>query len=247
MGPQPRRPSFSTRRQVEAAYLASRGPADRALAAARTGVAIWSDARARLAESPEPLLGELFLDAPLLAADAESLLEQLWPQLIADHGSLLNRALNRFWSVASIADPRHEELTAGLPQLATHLAATARLPLQSLWPGVLCVLARHADEAASLAPGRVADLVNLWLRSEHPVGMGDRDAGSPGIPAVEADGRDRTGDLIFTRDALYQLSYVGLPSYPTGAASEIARKPLRRALVAGLRAFRICRVCMLTV
>jgi hypothetical protein len=33
-----------------------------------------------------------------------------------------------------------------------------------------------------------------------------------------ADGRDRTGDLRFTRAALYQLSYVGVVSHPTPAA-----------------------------
>jgi hypothetical protein len=149
------------------------------------GVDAWSDARARLAAGPEPALGELFLDAPLLASDVEHVLEALWPQLVADNGVLLNRALNRFWSVASIPDRRHEQLTAHAPELAMHLAATARLPLQSLWPGVLRVLARKAPEAASVAPGAVADLVNLWLRSERSTDAGNNDAAELGFALLE--------------------------------------------------------------
>ncbi len=37
----------------------------------------------------------------------------------------------------------------------------------------------------------------------------------------EADARNRTGDLIFTRDALYQLSYVGGTS---ASYSEVVRR-----------------------
>jgi hypothetical protein len=56
----------------------------------------------------------------------------------------------------------------------------------------------------------------------------------PGTTAVEksrADGRDRTGDLIFTRDALYQLSYVGtvVPILTAGARTLVPRGPVRAA------------------
>jgi hypothetical protein len=33
---------------------------------------------------------------------------------------------------------------------------------------------------------------------------------TPLLTAEEADGRTRTGDILFTREVLYQLSYVGV-------------------------------------
>ena len=149
------------------------------------GAEAWLAARATLAAGPEPLLAELLLDAPLLAADAEETLEGLWPQLAEADGALLDRTLNRFWSVASIPDPRGNRLIGASPHLAAHWAAITRLPLPSLWPPVLRVLARHAGEAAALAPVRVADLVNLWLRTDQSAEPADQDAASMGLALLE--------------------------------------------------------------
>lgn len=105
------------------------------------GVAEWSRVR-RLSATTDPVLALLFLDAPLLAADAEDVLEALWPELVVDNGMLLNEGLNRFWSIASLPDPRGRALFEGSPQMLAHWEATARVPLASLWPSVLAVLGR---------------------------------------------------------------------------------------------------------
>jgi hypothetical protein len=48
------------------------------------------------------------------------------------------------------------------------------------------------------------------------VSFTDGDAGT--AHPSRADGRDRTGDIRFTRAVLYQLSYVGVPMHASGAA-----------------------------
>ena len=192
------------------------------------GVDGWSAAHARLAGGEEPLLGELFLDAPLLTSDAERVLEQLWQRLIADDGALLNRSLNRFRSVASIPDRQHEQLISTLPWLAMHWAAIARQPLQSLWPGVLRVLAHHSAEAARLAPAGVADLINLWLRSDHRGTEGDADASALGL-ALLALLLDQSSKVVYDDDVELSMWRAAL------AAGAVCNKEVSEAVRSVLR------------
>lgn len=132
------------------------------------GLPAWSGMRRLLVEADEPLLADLFLDAPLFAQDAGEQLRALWPVLIEDDGALLRRLLQRFLYAATIPDPTGALLFAGAPELEAYWASQTRVPLAPLWPAVLELIDAHREVAISLANREVAEIVDLWLRKACP-------------------------------------------------------------------------------
>lgn len=126
----------------------------------------WRRELERIDPGEPGFMHDLFMEAALYAGDPEPALERLWPELEADGGRLLRRLLRRFLHVATVPDPRLVTyLTAADPGLATHVAATQRIPYWPLWLPLLAVLHRHADAAVQHAGKAAADLADLWLRS----------------------------------------------------------------------------------
>lgn len=123
----------------------------------------WRAQHDELRDAGRELAADLYLDAVLFAAEAETYINELWPRLTDGGGALLVRLLNRFSHVASVPDPRGALLN-DKPEFATYLAATWRVPMWLLWPPVIRVLHAHIDEAVDLATLPVARIVDQWLR-----------------------------------------------------------------------------------
>lgn len=141
---------------------------------AEQGLQVWDQTRAELDQRDQPLVADLFLDAPLFADAPLGMLEQLWPVLSDRDSGLLRRLLRRFLYVATVPDPRGRVLFSDSPELETEWSARARLPVWPLWPPMLAFLDQHRDEAINLARTEVVAITDLWLRRSS-AGWPDRD------------------------------------------------------------------------
>jgi len=137
------------------------------------GLENWKAASVELAgeDAESRLTSDLFLDGLLFAANSVSLLEQVWPDLIADKGQILLRLLTRLMHVASFPDWRISGLKDA--KLAEQYEAWFRIPQPLYWIPVLHVLNRHAKDVAKFALIRTSEICALWLRTM-PVGMPGR-------------------------------------------------------------------------
>ena len=141
------------------------------------GLAVWKAATAELAgdDAETQLANDIFLDGLLFAANSELLLEQVWPELIADKGLILGRLLKRLQHAASVPDVRLRGLID--PKFAEQSEAWFRIPHPLYWYPALCVLSRHAKEVATHTLLLAAEVCALWLRTI-PVGvLGRHEAG----------------------------------------------------------------------
>ena len=102
---------------------------------------------------------DLVLESIAFAANAESLLEQIWTRLIDDRGALLNRLLTRFLHVATFPDPQYATLSEDVAA-----AALLRIPVWPLWPPILRVLHMHRGDAIPLATEQITRIADLWLK-----------------------------------------------------------------------------------
>jgi hypothetical protein len=106
---------------------------------------------------------DLLLDALLFAPNSETLLEQVWGDLVADQGQDLQRLLKRLLYVASVPDWRLEGLADA--NLAENARAWFRIPHPLYWYPVLRVMARHSPDIVKLARSLGAQVCALWLRT----------------------------------------------------------------------------------
>jgi len=104
---------------------------------------------------------DLLLDAVVLATNSWQFLEQLWPELEADNGTLLNRLLRRFLHVATFPNPM---LTALSERLGSYARIHDRVPYWPLWPAMVYWLHGHLADVVRLAPTSVALIAQKWLQ-----------------------------------------------------------------------------------
>ena len=117
----------------------------------------WKQLVFRLApEGTQRVESDLVLESVVFAGNAEALLREVWAQLVADDGKLLNRLLSRFLHSATLPDPRF----ASDPNLST----SQRIPFWPLWLPVLRVLAEKRAEAIPIATEKVTHIADLWLK-----------------------------------------------------------------------------------
>ena len=107
-------------------------------------------------EGTQRVESDLVLESIVFAGNAEALLRDVWPSLVADDGKLLSRLLSRFLHSATLPDPRF----ASDPSLA----ASRRIPFWPLWLPVLRVLAEKRAEAIPIATEKVTHTADLWLK-----------------------------------------------------------------------------------
>jgi hypothetical protein len=160
------------------------------------------------------LASDLFLDGLLFAANSESLLEQVWPDLLANDGQILHRVLKRLVHVASIPDWRLKGF--GDPKLAEQSEAWFRIPQPLFWIPVLRVLSRHVSDVATYALIQAAEACALWLRTM-PVGLvGRHEAALVAIElAKEAQGRIAEGVHFGSKDKeIYEALLLAAPEFP---------------------------------
>src|SRR5437868_6548772 len=77
--------------------------------------------------------------------------------------------------------------------------------------------------AAGTGPGRFSSFPRTHRRSKGSSCERRRPTACPGaphLPSLQADDRDRTGDLILTKDVLYRLSYVSTVNSVLHSAAE---------------------------
>ncbi len=160
------------------------------LAERKDELASWKSTWAQLsgAEAEAVLASDIFLDGVLFAANSEVLLELVWPNLIADGGTILRRLLKRLQNAASIPDVRLRGLVD--PKYAEQSEAWFRIPHPLYWSPALNVLSRHAKDVADHALLLGAEVCALWLRTMPKDVPGRREAGLIALElAKETQGR----------------------------------------------------------
>jgi len=131
----------------------------------REDIVAWQKAIADLdaADAESKLAKDLFLEALVFAANSVSLLEAVWPDLIADKGKLLNRLMDRLLLVASFPDPR---LRAFVLEGDVDLSESwFRIPMPIYWFPALLVFSIHTNDIASVALKKGAEVCALYLRN----------------------------------------------------------------------------------
>jgi hypothetical protein len=160
------------------------------LAEKESGLEGWRAFAAQLPpdRAESQLAADLVLDALLLAPNSEMLLEQVWDDLVVDGGGILKRLLQRLLYVASIPDPRFQNLADR--DLAESAEAVLRIPHPLYWIPALRVLSQHALEVARLLPVEIAEVCALWLRTIPSGSIGSNEAGVIAVAAaMEIQGR----------------------------------------------------------
>jgi hypothetical protein len=110
------------------------------------------------------LIQDLLLEAVVIAADSESLLEKVWLDLRQEDGRLLRRLLGRFLHVATLPNPIVVAVAKTLDKSLGTLALThARLPYWPYWLPMLRFLHTHAEDVTVLAPHAMAEISETWL------------------------------------------------------------------------------------
>jgi hypothetical protein len=184
------------------------------------GLENWKAASIQFAgdDAESKLTSDLFLDGLLFAANSVSLLEQVWPDLVADKGQILHRLLTRLMHVASFPDWRMSGLKDA--KLAEQYEAWFRIPQPLYWIPVLHVLNRHAQDVAKLALIRTSEICALWLRTM-PIGMpGRQDAAALALElAKEAQGLVAEGMHFGGKDkVIYEALLSAAPEFPDEVA-----------------------------
>jgi hypothetical protein len=184
------------------------------------GLEKWKAASIQLAgeDAESKLVSDLFLDGLLFAANSISLLEQVWPDLIADKGQILHRLLKRLVHVASFPDWRISGLKDA--KLAEQYEAWFRIPQPLYWIPVLYVLERHAKDVAKHALIQGSEVCALWLRTM-PTGMpGRKEAGALALElAKEAQGLVAQGMHFGDKDkVIYEALLSAAPEFPDEVA-----------------------------
>ena len=146
------------------------------------GLGEWKSLSAQLAgdNAEARLAADLFLDGLIFAANSESLLEQVWPDLIVDNGLILHRLLKRLQQAASVPDVRLRGLVD--PKDAEQMEVWFRIPNPLYWIPALRVFSRHSKDICEHALMQAAELCALWLRTM-PDGMSGRE--EAGLLAIE--------------------------------------------------------------
>jgi DNA replication protein DnaC len=118
----------------------------------------WTQLIAQLSPDNQPnVQSDLILDSVALAGNAEALLRQVWPTLMATGGKLLRRLLTRFLHIATLPNPLYAS--------ETRFAALPRIPLSPYWLPMLRILFEKRAEALPIATNQITEIADLWLRS----------------------------------------------------------------------------------
>ncbi|QNI37697.1 DEAD/DEAH box helicase family protein [Edaphobacter albus] len=131
----------------------------------KADLADWNKALADLdaLDAESKVTKDLFLEALIFATDAIPLLEAAWTNLIADKGKLLNRLMDRLLFVASFPDPRLRSFVS--EENAQASESWFRIPMPLHWIPALFIFSAHAEDVATLALKKGAEVCTLYLRN----------------------------------------------------------------------------------
>ncbi len=105
---------------------------------------------------------DLLLESLFMASNARGVMNDAWPELIADEGALLRRMLERFYFAGSIPDPRIAEVLKDPAQI-DEIGHLLRYPLWIHWGPMLETLCDHLPDVIALAPLLASKIAVLWL------------------------------------------------------------------------------------
>jgi len=179
------------------------------------------------------LIGDLFVEAPLLSAAPAENLRAVWPSLAAVGGNLLHRMLERLRQTGTFPNETLIELLqkeGGFPR--EELVAHFRLPYPQYWLPLIIVLHEHQFEAANLAPVAVARTAFAWLQMLPKGWPGCRQAAELAIAVAQPFAAGPKKEVWFPKQEEEQIIYRALLASVHERPSEVAR--LTRVL-AGLR------------
>jgi hypothetical protein len=127
------------------------------------GVDDWRSLLASFAQTGSNLLQDVLLEAPVFGANARTLLDSVFPDLVADEGRMLRRMLTRFLAFATVPDLQKVALAISLGIDPATARATYRLPYWPLWLDLLAFLHAHSSAILAVASSELARIVEMWL------------------------------------------------------------------------------------
>ena len=180
----------------------------------------WKAVTAQLGndEVETRLVSDIFLDGLVFAANSDSLLQQVWPYLIADKGMILRRLLTRLQHAASVPDVRLRGLVD--QKYADQSEAWFRIPLPLYWYPALRVFSRHSKDIAEHALLQAAEACALWLRTMPDGILGRHEAGLLALElAKETQGLIAEGMYFSGKDKIvYEALLSAGKEYPEEVA-----------------------------
>jgi len=194
-------------------------------------LADWQKAIAELdaPDAESKVAKDLFLEALVFAANSVSLLEAVWPNLIADKGKLLNRLMDRLLLVASFPDPRVRAL---VPEGDVDLSESwFRIPIPVYWIPALFVFSAHASDIATVALKKGAEVCALYLRNM-PTGMPGRQQAAHLALVLAREVQDQVAAWPYTgreSKVVYEAMLSGACEYPDSVAQVALEIAGRRA------------------
>lgn len=200
------------------------------------GLAQWRVLSSQLgsADAASQLANDIFLDGIIFAANSESLMEQIWSDLIADRGAILRRLIARLQNGATFPDFRFQA-----EEILKHVRAEDaekwfRIPNPLYWFPALRVFSRHAADICKFALLPAARLCGLWLRTMPAEFFGSDEAASLAVElAKEVQGliaeELHFGDKDQVIYEALMLAANELPEEATNVALELCgRRPVPR-------------------
>ena len=185
------------------------------------GASRWAEELTRLSKGDDTaqLIGDLFLEGPLLSAAPTENLRSAWPHLTADGGILLRRMLERLRLTATAPHAELIDLVAKEGSFSRdELAAHFRVPYPQYWLPLLVVLHEHVAEAAVLAPISVARVALAWLESTRVGWPGRQQAAALAVAVARPFIVGASQDVWFPNrteeDLVYQALLASAPENP---------------------------------
>lgn len=192
------------------------------------GVAQWKALMSSFDDGDMTIVRDLLLEAPAFAMNAGTLLDSIFPDVVAGDGALLQRLLTRFLAFATIPNEEMVELARSLGMDVNAARAAYRRPHWPYWLDVLAVLHTHRHDALRAAATEVAKIVEMWLEFVPPGSIRRREAGELAIMLGRRalDSRDdyRARE---ERGRFYKCTLLAAPERPDEVA-ELARTAAER-------------------
>lgn len=145
------------------------------------GAAEWKRLMSSFSDGGMTVVQDLLLEAPAFAMNAGSLLNSVFPDLVAGEGALLSRLLTRFLAFATVPDEHLLERARADGMDDNAARAALRRPHWPYWLDVLAVLHTHRDDALRVAAPDVARIVEMWLECLSPGSIRRREAAVLGV------------------------------------------------------------------
>lgn len=201
------------------------------------GVAEWKTLMSSFDSGNLTIIRDLLLEAPAFAMNAGPLLENIFPDLVAGDGVLLQRLLTRFLAFATVPDEQMQKIARAIGMDANAARASFRRPHWPYWLDVLAVLHAHRRDVVRTAACETARIVEMWLEFVPPGSIRRREAAELAVMLGQraVDSRDdwRGRDEHSERQRFYKCALLAAPERPDEVAqlAKVAAERVPRPVV----------------